>query len=98
MPDKKVDNDGICPINVISYFYFWTIIRPMSVKIIFRTNLGPMSFKIIFKTNVGPVFIKLIFRTYFTPPMWQISDYERSDQYCHYKPEIYIIISRIPED
>ena len=45
---------------------------PMSFKIIFRTNLGSMSFKIIFMTSRA-----YVGRAYFTPPMWQISDFGR---------------------
>ena len=33
-------------------------------------------------------------QTYFTTPMLQISDFGRSDQYCHHRSKNFIIISR----
>ena len=32
---------------------------------------------------------------FFTPPKLQTSDFGRSDRYCHYKSDIYIIIPRM---
>ena len=41
-----------------------------------------------------PGAVELIFQTYFTPPLWQILDFGRSDRYCHHRSYNYIKIKR----
>ena len=90
---KKVNNEVICRINVISLKLDQLCYRPDFSN--FWTNLSPISllaYFFYFWTNLGPILVKII--TYYTPPMLQISDFGRSDWYFHHGSYNYIIIPR----